>query len=145
MCSFQFPHILANTCCCLSFWLLPSKWVGNGISLISTCIFLTNNVEHLIMPFLYLLCWKVKSLSRIQLFGAPWTVVHKAPPFMGFSRQEYWSELLFPSPGDLPNPGIKPRSPTLKADSLPSASPGKTAIIIFSLQMIIQAQRRLKV
>ena len=43
---------------------------------------------------------------------------------MGFSRQKYWSGLLFPSPGDLPNPGIKPGSPTLQADSLPSEPPG---------------------
>ena len=44
---------------------------------------------------------------------------------MEFTRQEYWSELPFPSPGDLPHPGIKPRSPTLQADSLPSGLPGK--------------------
>ena len=47
----------------------------------------------------------------------PWTVAHQAPPFMGFSRQEYWSGLPFPSPGDLPDPGIEPRSPTLQADA----------------------------
>ena len=56
---------------------------------------------------------KVKSLSHVLLFAAPWTVAHQAPLFMGFSRQEYWSGLPFPSPGDLPNPGIKPGSPTL--------------------------------
>ena len=56
---------------------------------------------------------KVKSLSRVRLFVTPWTAAYKAPPFMGFSRQEYWSGLLFPSPGDLPDPGIEPRSPTL--------------------------------
>ena len=50
----------------------------------------------------------------------PWTVACQAPPSMGFSRQEYWSGLPFPSPGDLSNPGIKPRSPELQADSLPS-------------------------
>ena len=50
---------------------------------------------------------------------APWTVACQAPLSMGFSRQEYWSGLPFPSPGDLPHPGIKPRSPTLQADSLP--------------------------
>ena len=49
-----------------------------------------------------------------------WTVACQAPLYMGFSRQEYWSGLLFPSPGDLPNLGIKPRSPALQADSLPS-------------------------
>ena len=50
---------------------------------------------------------KVKSLSRVLLFVTPWTIAYQAPPSMGFSRQEYWSALLFPSPGDLPNPGIK--------------------------------------
>ena len=49
---------------------------------------------------------KVKSLSRVRLLATPWTVAHQAPPSMEFSRQEYWSELPFPSPGDLPNPGI---------------------------------------
>ena len=55
----------------------------------------------------------------------PWTVAYQAPLSMGFSRQEYWSGLPFPSPGDLPDPGIKPRSPTLQVDALTSASPGK--------------------
>ena len=55
----------------------------------------------------------------------PWTVAHQAPPSMGFSRQEYWSGLLFPSPGDLPDPGIEPRSPALQADALTSEPPGK--------------------
>ena len=67
---------------------------------------------------------KVKLLSRVQLFETPWTVAHQAPPSMGFSRQEYWSGLLFPSPGDLPDPGIEPRSPTLQADTLTSEPPG---------------------
>ena len=56
---------------------------------------------------------------------SPWTVAHQAPPSMGFSRQEYWSGLPFPSPGDLPDPGIEPRSPTLQADALTSAPAGK--------------------
>ena len=55
----------------------------------------------------------------------PWTVAHKAPLSMGFSRQEYWSGLPFPSPGDLPDPRIKPGSPALQADALPSEPPGK--------------------
>ena len=67
---------------------------------------------------------KVKSLSRVQLFVTPWTVAHQAPPSMGFSRQEYWSGLPFPFPGDLPDPGIEPGPPTLQADALPS-EPGK--------------------
>ena len=58
-------------------------------------------------------------------FATPWTVADQAPQSMGFSRQEYWSGLLFPSPGDLPDPGIEPRPPVLQADSLPSQPPGK--------------------
>ena len=68
---------------------------------------------------------EVKSLSRVRLFATPWTIAHEAPPSMEFSRQEYWSGLPFPSPGDLPHPGIKPRSPELQADTLPSEPPRK--------------------
>ena len=56
---------------------------------------------------------KVKSLSHVQLFGTPWIVAYQAPQSMEFSRQDYWSGLPFPSPADLPNPGIEPRSPTV--------------------------------
>ena len=49
-------------------------------------------------------------LSHVQLFAAPWTVAHQAPLSMEFSKQEYWSGLPFPTPGDLPDPGIKPTS-----------------------------------
>ena len=68
---------------------------------------------------------KVRVLSRVQLFVTPWTVAHQAPPSMEFSRQEYWSGLPFPSPGDLPDPGIKPGSPALQADALLSEPLGK--------------------
>ena len=56
---------------------------------------------------------EVKSLSRVRFFAILWTVAYQAPPSMGFSRQEFWSGLLFPSPGDLPDPRIEPRSPAL--------------------------------
>ena len=56
--------------------------------------------------------------------ATPWTVAYQAPLSMGLSRQEYWSGLPFPSPGDLPKPGIEPRSPTLQADTLNSEPPG---------------------
>ena len=56
---------------------------------------------------------EVKSLSHAWLFATPWTVAHQAPWYMGFSRQESWSGLPFPSPGDLPSPGIELRSPPL--------------------------------
>ena len=61
----------------------------------------------------------VKSLSHVQLFATPWTVGHQVPLSMGFPKQEYWSGLPFPSPGDLPDPGIEPQSSILQPDSLP--------------------------
>ena len=72
---------------------------------------------------------KAKSLSCVRLFATPWTVAHQAPPSMGFSRQEYWSGLSFPSPGDLPDTGIEPRSPALEADTLTSEPPGKPVAV----------------
>ena len=66
---------------------------------------------------------KVKSLSHVRLFGTPWTVAYQTPPSMGLSRQEYWSGLPFPSPGDRPIPRTEPGSPTLYADALPSEPP----------------------
>ena len=68
---------------------------------------------------------KVKSLSHVWLFATPWTVAHQARLSIEFSRQEYWSGLPFPSPGDLPDAGIEPRFPALQADTLPSEPPGK--------------------
>ena len=68
---------------------------------------------------------EVKLLSRVRLFVTLWTVAHQAPLSMGFSRQEYWSGLPFPSPGDLPNPGIEPRCPAWQADAFSSEPPGK--------------------
>ena len=65
-----------------------------------------------------------------------WTVAYQAPPSMGFSRQEYWSGLLFPSPGDLPNPGIVPGSSTLQAGALPSEPPGNQLYVyIYALRL----------
>ena len=67
----------------------------------------------------------MKLLSRVPLFATPWTVAYQAPLSMGFSRQHSRRGLPFPSPGDLPDPGIKPGSPALQADALPSEPPGK--------------------
>ena len=64
-------------------------------------------------------------ISQVWLFVTPWTVAHQAPLSMGFSRQEYWSGLPFPSPGDLPDPRMEPRSLALQADSLPAEPQGK--------------------
>ena len=73
---------------------------------------------------------KVKLLSRVRLFATLWTVAYQASPSMGFSRQEYWSGLPFPSPGDLPDPGMEPGSPALEADTLTSEPPGKRLSLI---------------
>ena len=70
--------------------------------------------------------WKWSHFSHVQLFVTPWTVAHQAPLSMRFSRQEYWSGLPFPPPGELPDPGIKSRSLQLQADSLLSEPAGKS-------------------
>ena len=67
----------------------------------------------------------MKLLSCVWLFVIPWTVAYPAPPYMEFSIQDNWSGLPFPSPGNLPNPGIEPRSPALQADALLFELPGK--------------------
>ena len=66
----------------------------------------------------------MKSLSRVQLFATPWTIARQAPPSIGFSRHEYWGELPFPSPEDLPDSGIQPQSPAMQADALSSEPQG---------------------
>ena len=75
------------------------------------------------------LLYKQTIQSRARLFVIPWTVAYQAPLSMGFSRQEYWSGLPFPSPRDLPNQGMEPGSPALQADTLPSKLPGKPLYI----------------
>ena len=67
----------------------------------------------------------VKSLNHVWLSVILWTAVCQAPPSMGFPRQEFWSGLPFPSPGDLPDLGIEPGSPAWQADTSPSEPPGK--------------------
>ena len=67
----------------------------------------------------------------------PWNVAYQAPLSTGFSRQEYWSGLPFPSPGDLPDPGIEPGSPALQADALPSEPPGKSVITLKLINFIL--------
>ena len=78
---------------------------------------------------------KVKSLSRVQLFVNP---MYQSP--MGFSRQEYWSGLPFPSPGDLPNPGIEPRSPTLQAALYPLSHQGRYIYIYIYMCVIYKTK-----
>ena len=83
-------------------------------------------------------------LSCVQLFATPWTVARQASLSMGFSRQETWSGLPFPSPGDLPDPGIDPESPAFQADALTSEPPGNShlkKICISSAAMEAQTLR----
>ena len=78
--------------------------------------------------------------SCVQLFVTLWTIAHQALLSVGFSRQEYWSGLPFPSPGDSPDPGIKPGSPALQADSLSFEPPGKpiSYLKIHSCHVLLQ-------
>ena len=69
-----------------------------------------------------------KSLSRVRLFATPWTIAHQALLSMGFSSQEYWSGLPFPSPGDLLNPGIEPASSAFQAEFFTTAPPRKAIL-----------------
>ena len=101
------PSITTGKTIALTRW----TFVGKVMSL------LFNMLSRLVITFLPMSKVKVKSLSRVQLFATPWTAAYQASSFMGFSRQEYWSGLPFPSPGDLPDPGIEPRSPALQADT----------------------------
>ena len=68
--------------------------------------------------------------SRVRLCATPLMAAHQAPLSLGFSRQEHWSVLPFPSPVDHHDPGIEPRSPTVQADSLPAALPGKPSFYL---------------
>ena len=84
----------------------------------------------------FVLC--AQSLSHVHLFATPWTVAHQAPLSMEFSRQEYWSGLRFPSPGDLPNPGM---SPALAGGFFTTARPGKPRVSVelcFTLRFTIK-------
>ena len=106
---------------CLDFgWGWPRKGETNSSKIIG-------GLHNRLLWHVYQWKWKVKVklLSPVWLFATLWTVAHQAPPSMGFSRQKYWSGLPCPSPGDLPNPRIEPRSPALWADALLSEPPGK--------------------
>ena len=82
----------------------------------------------------------VSSLSHVQLSVTPQTVAYEVPPSMGFPRREYWSGWPFPSPGDLPDPGIEPRSPALQADAFPSKPPGKPLLIDYNIDVYKQCR-----
>ena len=102
---------------------LPSEPLGRPINLDWQISFQKTGTVDPPSSSIWGNCWswrkwkKVKLLSCVWLFATPWTAAHQAPLFMGFSRQEYWSGFPFPSPGDLPNSGIEPESPTSQADA----------------------------
>ena len=119
-----------------------SRWVITPLWLSGSWRSLANHFTALRTPWInhlyYLSKWTIplyqESESESEVTQScptlwdPWTVAHQTPLSMGFSRQEYWSGLPFPSPGDLPDPGIEPRSPTLQADALTSVPPGKPLV-----------------
>ena len=98
---------------------LPRPWILQARTL-----------EWVAISFFNAWQWKVKLklLSHVWLLVTPWTAAYQASPSMGFSRQEYWSGLPLPSPGDCPDPGIEPRSSALQANFLLSEPPGKPLI-----------------
>ena len=105
--------------------LVSCPWVvGDTLYLFWSFVFCAFLCLKFSIIDIYILCC-AQSLSRVQLFTTPWVVAHQAPLSMELSKQEYWSKLPFPSPGDLPNPGIECGSPSLQADSLPFEPPGK--------------------
>ena len=110
---FNFPNCQSRVCGGQR-WNCYYRWLVMSLRLIMLAVLTSLKVKV-----------KVKLLSRVRLFVTPWTVAYQVPPSMGFSRQECWSGLPFPSPGDVPDPGIEPGSPTLRADALPSEPPGK--------------------
>ena len=102
------------------------------LTYLSTRIFRNiSNIYYLLYPVstsskkVSCCCCCLALKSCLTLCHTPWTVAHKSPLSMGFSRQEYWSGLPWPPPGDLPNPGIESMSPELQVDSLPLEPPGK--------------------
>ena len=106
------PWMLQSTASCHLSWIILS---------VINC-----NCPILLRLLIIVFFVVVQSLGHIWLFATPWTVARQASLSMGFSRQEYWSGLPFPSPGDLPNPGIEARSPALQADSLPPEPQGRS-------------------
>ena len=123
------PYWGAVGSCCSLFDFYPWGYCclfGNLLYLLLTSSISTRWSKTLLDNYYYWLnSLKVKSLSHIRLFVTTWTITYQAPLSMGFSSPGYWSGLPFPSPGDLPDPGVEPRSPTLQANALPLETPGR--------------------
>ena len=125
----------------LVFWMLSFKPAYSLSSFVKRL--LSSSLLSAIRMASSIVDMKVKLLSCVWLFATPWTVAYQASLSMGFSRQEYCSGLLFPSPGDLPNPGIEPWSPALQADSLPAEPPGKRVYIYNIIRKQVEFKWRL--
>jgi len=115
---FGFPALISR-------FPLALYFMFSCYSLHSSYLLLPHYVQNSVLYVC--VCFSV-SFSVVSNSATPWTVAHQAPLSMGFSRQEYWSGLPFPYPGDLPNPGIEPRSPALQGDSLLSEPPWKPPV-----------------
>ena len=89
--------------------------------------------------------WVLSHFSYVWLLATPWTVAHQAPLSMGFSTQEYWSGLPFPSPGDLPNPGIKPPTPAFTNGFFTTEPPGKPWIMVIINNYHLNYSNKVKV
>ena len=116
-----FTRVLST--CCSSCSPRPSDHLHCTVSSPAWC--LSFQPISFRCTLVYRVCY---SLSHVRLFATPWTVIHQASLSMEFSRQEYWSGLPFPSPGELPNPGIEPWSPASQAISLPIELHGNSGV-----------------
>ena len=91
-------------------FVIKSYFVSNELLFLNSLSFTNTTLDYFSFINNKLMKMKVKSLSHVRLFVTPWTVAYHAPLSVGFSRQDYWSGLPFPSPEDLPDPGIEPKS-----------------------------------
>ena len=100
------------------------------------------SLPEAIMLKYYFYGWVGQSSSCVRLFATSQTVARQAPLSVGFSRQEYWSGLPVSSPEDLPEPGIKPRSPPLQADSLPSELQGRSHLLLYCMYLMCFGKKK---
>ena len=112
---------LSNTNPALVLSCKQDPWVASG----GWSILLLHLLIRSPQPCASVFRFAVELLSHVRLFVTPWTITRQAPPSMGFPRQEYWSGLPFPSPGDLPDPGIEPTSPAVAGKFFTTEPPGK--------------------
>ena len=118
-------HGVAHSQTWLSNWAPPKR--GGALSALQFPVFTSLPVSTSQNQS----SWRgVLGVAGVRLFATLWTLAHQAPLSVEFSRQEYWSGLPFPSPGNLPNPGVEPRSPELQAEPLPPELLGKPILLL---------------